>query len=286
MDAILKDDLTRRTSAEFLELAKHYPMWRYHAMLHRQIGAVAQTLANDLMDQLGEIGFCRQRLEELSEAFTRESESPPEFAHDLFPANSSSSAEAVQKLLAGVSESDFHELDAKMQRMVQSQFKALVHVCLSTSNMMAGLEPAMLKLAQQFLSGRIGDAGAAELFLNRHPDVDDAKAGLRNAFDCAAPPLGDSIGVFAGEVCSLSVPSGSEGERIAELAGQAIDDASISPIVGLDEITFYRELPRVPLTRLPQFGPHARDAFQQTIQRDLGLPHTRSDIETWLGPIS
>lgn len=286
MDLILKDDLSRRTSSEFLELAKHYPMWRYHAMFHRQIGAVAQTLANDLMDQLGEIGFCRQRLEELLEAFARESESPPEFAHDLFPASSSSSAEAVQKLLAGVSEADYRDLDAKMQRMVQSQFKALVHVCLSTSNMMAGLEPAMLKLAQQFLSGRIGDAGAAELFLSRHADVDDARSGLRNAFDCAAPPLGDSIGVFAGEVCSLSVPSGTAGERIAELAGQAIDDASISSIVGPDEITFYRELPRVPLTRLPQFGPQAREAFQQTIQRDLGLPHTRTDIETWLGPIS
>jgi hypothetical protein len=251
-------------------------------MYHRQIGAVSQTLANELGDQLGEIGFCRQRLDELHDSFAQESDCPPDFAHDLFPADCSSSEEAVQKLLAGVTEADYLELDRKMQRMVQSQFKALVHVCLSTSNMMAGLEPAMMKLAQQFLAGRVGEAGAAELFLNRYHDPKAAREALAAAFDSATPHLGDTIGSMTGEICAVSVPLSTAGESIAKLVLDAGEVDQSATTTGADEIVIYRELPRVPIARLPQFGAVAREVYQQAIQRDLGLPHSRSDIESWL----
>lgn len=280
--ALLESPPGRRGTSEFLELARHYPLWRFHSLLHRQVANVAQTIANDLSDQLGEIGFCRQRLEELLVTFQSESESPPVQVHDLYPADCGSAEEFIQNLIDGITDDDFRELDRRMQRMVQSQFTALVHVCLSTSNMLTGLEPAMLKLSQQFLTGRIGEAGAAELFFDRYRTEADAVDAIRRAFDDAAPTICDSVDASMSKLAGLSTSVGQAGERFADVAVRALGDVQLSITTGDDEIAIYRENPEIDLRDLPQLGPIARECFEQIKLRDHTPPHTRNDVEKWL----
>jgi len=275
----------RRGSAEFAELARLYPVWRFHSMLHRQVADVAQTLANDLSDQLGEIGFCRQRLEELLTTFEADTGSPSFNAYDLFPPECATADESIQKLLDGITEEDFRELDRRMQRMVQGQFTALVHVCLSTSNILAGLEPAMLKLAQHFLDGRMADSGAAELFFNRYADEFEVTDAIQQAFDDAAPPLGKTDDATS-EVCTLSLPPGPAGQQFSEVAYRVLGDVTLSTTFGVDDIAFYREKLRLDLAKLPQIGTQALECFKLISERDHSPPHTRTDIEKWLGPSS
>jgi hypothetical protein len=89
---------------------------------------------------------------------------------------------------------------------------------------------------------------------------------------------------MTGEVIALSVPPGQAGDRFAEAARSVVCDGDLVVTVGVDDVAFYRELPRIPLARLAQFGPRARDCFNQIADRDRSPPHTRTDVEQWLNP--
>ncbi|MBX7102657.1 MAG: protein kinase [Gemmataceae bacterium] len=274
----------RKSANEFAEAAKSYPGSRLAALVHRRIAEIGLTLSNDLGEQANEIGFCRQRLDELIQGLKAEGETLPSAVGLMLPPGCNTAEEAIDGLLSGVSESDLQELDRRMQRMVQSQFTALVHVCLSTSNILANLAPAMLKLAQQFMAARVGESNAAELFKERFSEGPAYQSAVEHAYDAASPVLADSIGVMTGEVIALSVPPGPAGDRFADVARNVVTDGDLVVTVGVDDVAFYRELPRIPLARLPQFGPRARDCFQQIADRDRSPPHTRTDVEQWLNP--
>lgn len=284
LQTVLGESNPRRGVADFPELARHYPIWRLHGVLHRQVADACQTMSNDLSDQLGEINFCRQRFSELLQSFATDAEAPEASTRYLLPKNCATPDDAVCKLLEGITDEDLAEIDRRMQRMVQSQFTALVHVCLSTSNVMGNLEPAMLKLAQQFLSSRLGKAGSAELFFERYPDDRLAVVAADQTYEEAAPPLGDSIGVMVGEVSALSVPPGECGERFAKLSQACGQHDGMIVTEGFDDIAFYRELPRIPLAKLPHLGPQARECYLQIADRDRFPPHTRTDVENWENP--
>ncbi len=279
---ILAEPSARKSAIEFFEAIQAYPLIRLNAIVQLQVAHVCSTLSNDLGEQLSEIRFCRQRLDDLLEDFRADPERPMESVHNLLPLGCNTLEAAVAKLLQDMTENDICDLDRNMQKMMQSQYTALVHICLSASNIMANLEPAMMKIATQFVAGRVGDANAADLFLQRFTDASAATSALERAFDDAAPALGDNIGVMVGEIVALSVPTCDAGNRVAELAKEAVHQDDLTPISGHDDITFYRELPRVPLAKLPQLGPQAKECYDYISDRDPYVAHTRNDVEEWL----
>ncbi len=279
---ILAEPSARKAAIEFFEAMHAYPLIRLNAILHLQVAHVCATLSNDLGEQLGEIRFCRQRLDDLLEDFRADPEKPMESVHNLLPLGCTTVEAAVAKLLQDMTENDISDLDRNMQKMMQSQFTALVHICLSASNIMANLEPAMMKIATQFVAGRVCDANAADLFLQRFTDTCAGNSAIERAFDDSAPALGDNIGFMVGEIIALSVPACEAGNRVAELAKSAVHQEDLVPINGHDDITFYRELPRVPLAKLPQLGPEAKECYEYISDRDPYAAHTRNDVEEWL----
>lgn len=282
MQALLSAQNSRKAAAEFFDQAKAYPGARLGALIHRRVADVALALANDLAEQANEISFCRTRLDELLQGMRKDAEELPASAGIILPPGCSTVEDAIAGLVSDITESDLDELDRRMQRMVQSQFTALVHVCLSTSNILANLAPAMMKLAQQFMATRVGEANAAELLRSRHRDGHDFEAAVAATYDVASPLLAESIGALSGEVVVLSVPPGDAGQRFADAAQRAVDEGELVVTASPDDVAFYREIPKIPLARLPQLGPRAKACYDQITDRDRSPPHTRNDVEQWL----
>src|SRR5206468_2975739 len=80
--------------------------------------------------------------------------------------------EAVQRYLGMIDREALRDLDRQAQAMIERQFTALAHVCLTSSDLMVSLEAAMLQLARRFMQQRLGEADVAEMFLSRAFDAE------------------------------------------------------------------------------------------------------------------
>src|SRR5581483_11127705 len=104
-----------------------------------------------------EVDFCRHRLGELRAAFERPAPEPAVGAEEqLLPPGCESLEQAAERVLAQITPEDVRALDRRLQGMVERQFVALVHVCLTSSGLMGNLEALMLQQARDFLAHRLG----------------------------------------------------------------------------------------------------------------------------------
>src|SRR5262249_39542273 len=111
------------------------------------------------------------------------------------------------------------------------------------------------------------------------PTAEQAAHELATAFDEAAPDSpGPRSGSANGEACVLTVPATAAGERLKELARQAVPEAPWGFAQGRDQVIVYRAALQVPLADLPQLGQIARDAYQQMKSVEHFTPHARTDI--------
>jgi hypothetical protein len=272
----------RKQAAEAAAVAAAYPQARLEALTLRHAAGALKALDSDLAEHVLEVEFCRQRLESLAQGFRAGSAAPPPSAGHLLPAGCATPEDAVDHLVESFGEADLAELDERVQRLVQSQFTALVHVCFSTTNLLANLEPAMVQLALQALNGRLPEADVPGLFFAHH--AGDAATAVVTAFEATAPPLADTVPVTVSEVAVAGVPAGPAGERFTALARSAAEGMELAVVPAADEIVIYREVPRISLERLPQLGVAARQAERLVAERDRCPPHTRCDVTDWRIP--
>jgi eukaryotic-like serine/threonine-protein kinase len=272
--------------AELQEMLRAYPKVRYQSLIMARVTALYVSLRGQLSDQLREVDFCRARLGELHALFasarTVAGSSGPAAGRYLFADGCKSLDEAVRKLDAGVTASALVELDARMQVLIRKHFKALVHVCMATANVLKTLAPAMQKETRAFLRGRMGEINVAEIFLQQDANRSDAKERLEDelaeGYERAAPevvasPPAQELNVFA-------VPPGQGEEQVRELARLAIDK-NIVAAPSMDEITIYREHTLGCLADLKQLGPAGQDAYHKMVAREHFTPHCRADIVEW-----
>jgi hypothetical protein len=158
--------------------------------------------------------------------------------------------------------------------MIRRQFTALVHVCLTSANLMRNLEVAMQELAEGLVKGHISSLNAAELFFAEYADDSAAEEAIRSAFDEAAPELTSR----GGEVGIVVVPPGPAGERFRDLTRRVLADVPLVAVVGGDDVLFYREAAQVSFADLAQLGPVGRAAYAQLKRREHFTPHSRADI--------
>jgi hypothetical protein len=192
----------------------------------------------------------------------------------LLPGGGATVDAAADHVLKDVSADQLAALDEQMQAMIRQRFTALVHVCLTSANLLRTLEVAMQDHAEALVKGCLLSLNAAELFFAEHDDPDAAEEAIRSAFEEAAPELT----ARGGEVGVLVVPPGQAGARFRDLTRQVLTDVPLIVVVGGDDIVFYREAAQLPFNDLEQLGPVAREAYAQLNRRQHFTPHARVDI--------
>jgi hypothetical protein len=270
--------------ANLVELLRLYPKWRYQSLVLRQVAAAYVSLRGLLSDRLRELNFCRTRLGELLRGFedpaaqARTERSP---GRDFFPAGCRTLNEAIAHFSENVTAEDLRELDGRMQSFIQGQFQGLLHVCLSSANLLKNLEAAMKRQAEAFAESRLEGAGVAEMFLERHPDDEEARGEIVTGFDEAAPEFAGSRLSRQKEICILATPPGAARDRFRALAQQALPDVALAAAPSTSDVVFYREIPQLPLSELEQLGPLGYEAYRQMTSVAHFTPHSRTDITEW-----
>jgi serine/threonine protein kinase len=282
---------------ELLALLRNYPKWRYQSLLLQTVSRAFVSLRGNLSDQLRELNFCRVRLSELSLAFGEpqstprarllEVEAPPSPApnpadqriRSLLPAGCDSLGQAVEHFVKAFTAEDLQALDRQVQDMITRQFSSLGNVCMTSTNVLKNLEIAVADEVAAAVQTRIGPSDVAALFLEHYPQEEQAANELVAAYDEAAPDvLSSRSGPVASEMSILVVPAGPAGEKIADLTRKALPEVSWVVAPGGEEIIIYREVPRLLLNDLAQFGPVGLEAYRQLTAIERFTPHSRIDI--------
>jgi serine/threonine protein kinase len=199
----------------------------------------------------------------------------------LFPTGCASLTEAVFGYLQALTSEDVQQFDEQVQGMIRKQFGALVHVCLTSANVLKHLEGALLEEGEHFAASRLPAAEVAEVFFTQAGTEDMAQNAITTAFDEATPELGirySQLGMQPPEVAVLLAPPGEAGERFRALAERALEDADLVVGASPDDIVLYRELPRLALADLLDRAQAGYEAYRHMASVEHFTPHSRSDI--------
>ena len=268
-----------------VELLHIYPKWRLQSLLLQKLSSVYVSLRGYLSDQLREINFCRARLGDLQFNFEDPAklsvhEEPEGVGRSLYPDGCRTMEEAVELILSGISSEDVGRLDEAIQALIEQQFTALVHVCMTPSNLIENLESAMQTRTEAVLGTRLTGIGISEMLMADHrpEEIEDQ---LAEAFCHAVPAMKGARAGKGNEICVLGTPPGPEGEQLRDYSMNAISEVEIHASNTAGDIVFYRELPNLPLSDLEQLGPLAHEAYCQMVSVEHFTPHSRTDILEW-----
>jgi len=275
-------------NAELTDLLGTYPKWRYQHLILRQVTKSYISLRGNFSDELREINFCRNRLGELLKSF----EKPRKTGSDkneanailasperkLFASGCQDVNQAVQQLLLTFSGAHLDELENRIQSMIKRQFTALVHVCMSSANLVKNLELAMQEEAEIFISAGTVGASVADLFFEQNPKEEQAIGEILSAYDEAAPAMALQDADSTKELCVVAVPPGEAGDRFGELVRRALPEINLVIAPSTDDIVFYRQLSDVSLGDLEHLGPTGQEAYRQLSSVDYLTPHARMDF--------
>jgi serine/threonine protein kinase len=270
------------SNADVLELLRVYPKWRFQSLVLQQASSAFLSLRGHLSDEAREINFCRVRLAELQrllETPTSATESKPRAGRLLLPSGCKDLTEAVDGLLAGVGPEALLELDGRVQAAIRQQFTALVQICLSRANQLKNVEASLMRTAEEFAGELLGVTNTAELFLEQHPDEENAKGEASGFFDEAQPELAPGKASYTSEVCVLAAPPGPAGDRFRALTRAALPEVEVLSATAEDDILFYREVSNLPLAELEHLGSVGQDAYRQMSAAEDFTPHTRIDVD-------
>jgi eukaryotic-like serine/threonine-protein kinase len=286
--ALIHDYLTEEkgrrkpTVADVAESIRLYPKWRYQGLLLRQVCRIYLTVCGQLGDQLREIRYCRQRLQELKDRLHNlPVETSTESEGQLLPPGCTSIEAAADALKRQITADDFQALDRQLQAQIELEFHGLFSMCMTSVNMLSNLQSLVEEQARAFLSARLGEGDLVEMFLGKFGDPDRAARALRLAYDEAAPTLIKPSSEDWGEVCLLALPPGEAGEPFHHVSRKALTKREIDLAPSANEILLQREYTRLPLTAVPQSGPLAENAYTQALYANAAPPHTRTDVGEW-----
>jgi len=275
-------------AADIFDLLRIYPTLRLRGLMVQRVLTILRSMRGNCPEYLREFGYCRARLLDLVRAF--EAPLPTDSAlnlgpgHDLFPPGCGTLDETVSKFLEQVTEDEMLDLDQRIQTLLRRQFTALVHVCTTAANLLRDLELVMYQELETVVAARLGTTNAVETFLAQYAEDRDAKAELTSAFKDAAPQLPLDPHAGAGEIGVVLVPGDPSAEDLKQLVRQALPTAALEAGTKGDDIVFYRELPGLAFSDLPQLGQEAVEAYKHLRQADTFTPHTRTDITDWRLP--
>jgi serine/threonine protein kinase len=287
----------RRTTllpAEFEDILRTYPKWRYQSLVLQQVSAAFVGLRGHLSDQLREVNFCRVRLGELSNLLeqpigaeraliTRSDQHTSSFAQQLFGESCVNFAQAIDQYLQQFQAEQLLELDTRLEAMLRTQFTALVHVCLTNDNILPQVHYSLLAVARDYVSEKLPIASVAELFFAERPDEEQVDNELRDLFEKAAPEIAGSRSFRGGpppmDLCLLLTPTDEMSLYFRQRLTHALEDVEITTADSPDDILLYRERNNLALKDVEHFGTSAHKVYVQMIANENFTPHARMDID-------
>src|SRR6202011_4991898 len=133
---------------------------------------------------------CRDRLGELARAFEEKRDGgaaeavgrePAVPGRSLFPGGCATLDEAAEQVFRGITAEQLADLDERVQAMIRQQFTALVHVCLTSANLLRNLEAARQARAGALVRGGLSALTAAVLFSAEPAEGPAAEEAIRAA---------------------------------------------------------------------------------------------------------
>jgi serine/threonine protein kinase len=263
------------------EAVRTYPTWRYQSLLLRQVCRIYAQLKTSLGDQLRELQFCRQRLEEIMARFRKDlGDALPPADRIMLPSGVASVDAATATLQASITTDDLRAFDKRLQVQIEREFNALFNVCLSSVSMLGNLEETIEDQAKGFLAARLGDADLGEMFRAKFPNRGAVAQAVQWLHDQAAPPL-KLFGPERAETVLVGGPDGAIGKEIQDLAVRTFPVPPSGYVPSADQVFIYREYANMPLGALPQLGPVGEDAYNTALDSQGGSPHSRCDVPSW-----
>jgi serine/threonine protein kinase len=271
----------RPTPAELAEAIRIYPTSRYESLIIRQACRILQTGKVQLADQLRDLNFCRQRLEEVMKSFLDDRRDAfPTMERTLLPQGVSSATVAATRLQDSISSEDLRAFDKKLQVRIEQEFTALFNVCLSSMNMLGSLQATIEEQAKSFLAPRLGEADLGKMFCDKFSNGNSASQAMRWLHDQAAAKV-SLLGCDKNEMVLMGGPGDDSGRYFRELAEYSLEQPPTEYVMMSSEIMIYREHSQIPLTALPQLGPLGEEAYNNALDAPHGTPHSRTDIVQW-----
>jgi hypothetical protein len=273
----------RLPGKEIAEALRLFARWRYQHLVLKQVVNVYTALRAQLTDALREVAFCRERLEQMAERFSRPSSALARQSDSwLLPPGCKTAEEGAELLFSQVTEADIATLDRRLQADVEEHFTALKQVCISSSGLFPNLEGLLRTKSREFLAQRLGEVDVAGMFLTRYPSEAEARNALAQAHEEALPELGRFVRGVGADLAAVALPAGPAGEPLLRLIGKAVPDVEFLRVPSQEEIAFWRELSGLPLTELAQTGQVAEEAYRALLANPTTPPHSRVDVSEWL----
>jgi eukaryotic-like serine/threonine-protein kinase len=274
--------MRKPTAAELADALRQYPRARFQAVTFRQLVALYQSVREALGGQLADVALARQRLAALATAVCDEAaEEPPGAFRKLMPPGCATVGEAVDRFIKVLTDADLTVIDRRVQAALEPEAGGLLGVCLNSAMGVAGVATIVFEEARSHLDQRLGEVGLTAMFGERFRTPQQAERAIEQAYQ-EAEPAWVGTGPWAGaEVTVLACPGGPSGEPLREVARRAISVAGLTVADSRDDLTVYREWPRVPLAALPHLGPAAAAAYQALPETSQCSPHARTDVTLW-----
>ncbi|EFX60184.1 hypothetical protein DAPPUDRAFT_125160, partial [Daphnia pulex] len=271
----------RPTHAEVGEAVRNYPTKRLRALIARETCRVYIATKTKLTDQIADLKFCRQRLEDVCQDFEKvrqELRVRPEMV--LLPPGVESFERAAEVLQDSITRDDIRAFDKGLQVRIEQEFNALFSVCVSAPNLVSTLQITIEDEARNFLRNRLGASQLAPMYFSRFPDANSAAQAVYWLYDQADPGV-QTRNIDFGEITVTATPMGKEGEPLLRLAEDIMPIPPSADAPSADEFVIYREYTRVPLAALSQMGPLAEDVYNNALDNPQHSPHSRIDVATW-----
>jgi eukaryotic-like serine/threonine-protein kinase len=271
---------------DLVELLRVYPKTQFQALLMQCLSRLYISIRGHLSDQLREVGFCRQRLDELAGLVqSKAADATPtravEFEKKLLPAGCKRIGDVVKQLEEELTDDDIVAFDDIVQAHIRKQYKALLNICLGASGMVRALAPVMLQEAAAYLDQRFPPPSVVDLLRVREKPGDEADLNdiVRSMYDEAVPETKrlDEDRQFA----LVALPNDEAGQPLTAAVAASLPQTKIVPCDRCEEIVFLRGQYLQSLDDLEQMGSVAREAYRHRLTYEPSALHSREDIPDW-----
>jgi serine/threonine protein kinase len=272
-------------TSDVLDLLRKFPRSQLRAQVMTLCLSAYRKLLGSTPEYLREVSMCRAGLDAFHAALGAPGPAGADPAGPgklILPEGCSTLDDAADRFLAGLNPDDVLAFDVALQKEAARKFRGVAAVCLKPVEKGPHFRELLSTRAREFLDARLDAADPAAVFFRNRTGGPSDHPLIGEAFDEAEPDLPGGGGVKPDEATILAVPPGADGDHFRAVVAEALPGVEFTPAPLPDDITFYREYPRLELSALPQLGQYAQEAFA-ALQGSDHSPHARTDI-AWQPP--
>jgi len=294
-----------RALRHFIECARVLSEHRLREEVEQTVVLFYRRLKARLEERLGDISFCRARLNHLAQSLatshmsrspgsTPNGERTPTMIDPLqealrgsrtlrvvLPRGEAEIERAAIAFQARLGPEHWRRLDEVLHQLVLSPMGGLFAVCHKTHDLMTHLGAPLIEQTAAFLGELLPVTDVAQVeFSASHAQRIDLDQQLRKYYDAATPLVAGSTG---GQIGYLVVPQSEAGQALGERAMEGRPDLQvISGVSQATDLMFCREQGYLNTIELESLLSSCRTAYQELSLTPATSPHSRFDILQWI----